>query len=230
MLRYTIALFLLILSLPTFSQLGGIKCTYVTTMDVKKGFMEIEDDMVRQIMLERLRDDKKLYSLTFADGKYLFCKEPESIDKMPLEIDVKSIYINFNDSAEIKQLGYGGKLYIICSRTNTYQWELTSETEILFDKICYKATLKNDPTITAWFTPDIPMGCAPLGYHGLPGLVVRMKTPIYTLNLSNITNVDKAVLEAPKDGKCVTEAEFEKLVYGYTKKLLDNAGSVKEYK
>ena len=98
MLRYTIALFLLILSLPAFSQLGGIKCTYVTTMDVKKGFMEIEDDMVRQIMLERLRDDKKLYSLTFADGKYLFCKEPESIDKMPLEIDVKSIYINFFSS------------------------------------------------------------------------------------------------------------------------------------
>ena len=37
------------------------------------------------------------------------------------------------------------------------------------------ATLISDPTITAWFTPDIPINAGPAEYSGLPGLILEVR-------------------------------------------------------
>ncbi len=231
MTKFLTIIFLCIISLSVKSQPKGIKYTYVATMSIKPGFLEIENEMVKQIMLERLRNDKKVYSLIVADNKYLFQKDVvESIDKMPLEVDVKTIYIDFNDSTQIVQSTYGDNLYLVNGPLKKYHWILSSDSKEISGKTCYKAILKNDPTITAWFTPDIPLGYAPLGYYGLPGLVVSMETPIYTLNLKEITDVRDFKFIIPNEGKSILEKDFERLINKNAKKIMDEAESIKEYK
>lgn len=63
--------------------------------------------------------------------------------------------------------------------------------------------------MTAWFTPDVPFGCAPYGYYGLPGLVVHMEIPMFNLDLESITEVDGVQLNPPAEGKPTTEKNLK---------------------
>lgn len=219
---------MLFLSLPVFSQSKGIKCTYTSSMSVRKGFLKIPNEAVRKIVLERLKEDKKVYTLTSCDGKFLFTKEPSSVDKMPLEVDPRNIFIDFNDSTEIAQSDHNGQLYITKGKTDNFKWDISNMAENILGRTCYKATLQNDTTITVWFTTDIPFGCAPLGYHGLPGLVVRMITPVYTLDLQDIVSIDSVDIKAPESGKLIDKEKYKALVEGRMKDFLDsNAGAIK---
>lgn len=217
------------ISILAFSQQKGTRCIYASVYPEKKGFYEIENEFVRNTILERAKSDKKIYSLTARNGVYLFTKEPESIDKMPLMVDKLNIYVNLNDSSKVTQSRYAEKLYIVKGKAAKLDWDIGNNAETILGRTCYKATLRQDTTVTAWFTTDVPMACGPLGYYGLPGLVVRMTTPVYTLNLESITEADNAVLKEPEEGTVITEEEYtEKVDKGY-RKLMDSADKVTVY-
>lgn len=215
-----------ILCLSSYAQTKGVKCTYVSTMPVTPGFLEISDSYVRNVMIERLKTDEKVYTLTVANGQSLFVKEPESVDKMPLEVDVMQTFIDFNDSISISQKKYGGKLYIIKNHLNKTEWTISKSEEKILGHICYKAILTNDTTVTAWFTTEIPISHAPLGYYGLPGLVVRLATPVYILNLQDIIETHDIKFEIPKKGITMSEVDFDKLI-GINYKKISEGESVK---
>ena len=186
----------------------------------------MENKIVRDTILARAKADRKIYSLTAVNGIYLCTKEPSSVDKMPLMVDPRNIYVDLNDSIKVTQTFYVNKLYVVKSRAAKLDWDIEDKTETILGKICYKATLKQDPRITAWFTPEIPFACAPLGYYGLPGLVVRLTTINYTLNLESMTEVDNIELKEPTEGTAITEEEYSEKVDHNYKKLLDSADKV----
>lgn len=225
-MRIIVTLLISLISLLTFSQSKGLKCIYASVYPIKKGFYEIENELVRKTILERAKSDRKIYSLTASNGVYLFKKEPESIDKMPLMVDRLNIYVNLNDSSKVTQSKYAEKLYVVKGKAAKLDWDIDGRAETILGRTCYKATLRQDSTVTAWFTTDVPMACGPLGYYGLPGLVVRMTTPVYTLDLESIAEADNVVLKEPEEGIAVTEEEYiEKVDKGY-KKLLESADKV----
>ena len=186
----------------------------------------MENKIVRDTILARAKADRKIYSLTAVNGIYLCTKEPSSVDKMPLMVDPRNIYVDLNDSIKVTQTFYVNKLYVVKSRAAKLDWDIEDKTETILGKICYKATLKQDPRITAWFTPEIPFACGPLGYYGLPGLVVRITTPAYTLSLESMTEVDNIELKEPTEGTGITEEEYSEKVDHNYKKLLDSADKV----
>ena len=89
-MKTLITLILSIISIPLFSQPKGIKCIYSSSMEVKKGVYEIENEIARNMVIRDFQEDKKIYSLTAVGNKYLFTKEPESVDKVPLMVDKKN--------------------------------------------------------------------------------------------------------------------------------------------
>lgn len=66
--------------------------------------------------------------------------------------------------------------------------------------------------ITAWYTPQIPISQGPSNYWGLPGLIMEVSSGKTTILCSKlvINPKDKKEIKAPKNGKVVTQKEFQK--------------------
>ena len=95
-------------------------------------------------------------------------------------------------------------------------------------------SLKSDPIdelempktieVTAWFTPQIPLGHGPGEYAGLPGLILELNADRTTLLCSKIVMnpKDLPVIEVPSKGAVVTQDEFEVIVKEKTQEMRDN--------
>ncbi|WP_051200378.1 GLPGLI family protein [Flavobacterium subsaxonicum] len=107
-------------------------------------------------------------------------------------------------------------------------WELTNETKIINGYTCYKATsIKHNSngwddnpkfTITAWYTPKIPVAYGPNGYHGLPGLILELQTYTTTLYVKKIDlNLDKdPAIDRLEKGKVLTQEEVREIIFNKT--------------
>ncbi len=78
--------------------------------------------------------------------------------------------------------------------------------------------------VTAWFTPQIPLGHGPAEYAGLPGLILELNADRTTLLCSKIVMnpKDLPAIEAPDKGTVVTQDEFETIVKEKTQEMRDN--------
>ncbi|WP_395065924.1 GLPGLI family protein [Flavobacterium sp.] len=73
-------------------------------------------------------------------------------------------------------------------------------------------------TVTAWYTPEIPVNQGPEGYWGLPGLILEVNDgKTITLCSKVVLNPkDKAEIKAPSAGKVITQKEYDETI---TKKM-----------
>ena len=78
--------------------------------------------------------------------------------------------------------------------------------------------LPKEITITAWYTPEIPVSQGPEGYWGLPGLILEVNDGKITILCSKIVlnPKEKAEIQAPSNGKEVSQKEYDEIV---TKKM-----------
>ncbi len=69
-------------------------------------------------------------------------------------------------------------------------------------------------TITAWYTPEIPISQGPGPYWGLPGLILEVNNGRTALLCSKIVlnTADKEEIKAPSKGKEVTQAEYDEIL------------------
>lgn len=85
--------------------------------------------------------------------------------------------------------------------------EQTSKTSFLKDTEKLK-----DITVTAWYTPEIPVNQGPGKYWGLPGLILEINDGMTTVVCSKIilNPTNKLSIKMPK-GKTISQSEFEKI-------------------
>lgn len=102
-------------------------------------------------------------------------------------------------------------------------WSITSETKKIGDFEVYKATTKKVVEnskgkfihlIIAWFSPEIPFSFGPLGYGGLPGLILELEVQsnfpaIYTIETINFSKKNMEI-NFPT-GKIITPLELDKM-------------------
>lgn len=71
----------------------------------------------------------------------------------------------------------------------------------------------DEETITAWFTPEIPVSQGPGPYWGLPGLILEVNDGRTVLLCTQIkmNPEQKKAIEAPKKGKEVSQQEFNQI-------------------
>jgi GLPGLI family protein len=88
------------------------------------------------------------------------------------------------------------------------------------------STKQNKPakkmlTVTAWYTPQIPVSTGPDTYYGLPGLILELNTgnTIMLCTEVAINTQETLEIEAPDKGKEVSRDEYNKIVKVKTAEL-----------
>ncbi|MFJ1473195.1 GLPGLI family protein [Capnocytophaga cynodegmi] len=116
------------------------------------------------------------------------------------------------------QLYYNIKDDVLCSywdswkggKQDTFDWILTNETAEINGYRVYKAYVdvpyisakgvNRINNVVAWYCPDIQYGYSPLGYHGLPGLVLSLESFGSKYVAKKIVfNVSKEAIIPPKE-------------------------------
>ncbi|WP_284652850.1 GLPGLI family protein [Flavobacterium terrisoli] len=74
--------------------------------------------------------------------------------------------------------------------------------------------LPKEITVTAWYTPEIPVNQGPEGYWGLPGLILEVNDGKTTILCSKVVlnPKEKADIKAPSNGKEVSQKEYDEIV------------------
>jgi len=148
------------------------------------------------------------------------------------------LYKNLEEKRYTSQNEAFSKLFLIQDPIETPEWKLEKETKNIGDYTCFKATCtrmativnsirsSNDEdekepeeeeieqTITAWYTPQIPIENGPSRYGGLPGLILEVSDGQETILCSKIIlNPKKGLsIAEPRDGKKVTQDQFQKIM------------------
>ncbi len=108
------------------------------------------------------------------------------------EFDYKQQYHDWyyeNDSLSLFMNKNGYPDFFASWQTDQIEWEITDETQMIEGFLAKKAitkslyyetdrgqTIKTDyGDAVAWFTTEIPISYGPDGYHGLPGLIVKLE-------------------------------------------------------
>lgn len=74
--------------------------------------------------------------------------------------------------------------------------------------------LPKEITITAWYTPEIPVNQGPEGYWGLPGLILEVNDGKTIILCSKVVlnSKDKVEIKAPTNGKVITQKEYDETI------------------
>ncbi|WP_179375298.1 GLPGLI family protein [Winogradskyella wichelsiae] len=127
-------------------------------------------------------------------------------------------YVNTSKDQKLTEVEAYGKKYIILDSIN--DWEITKEQKKIGNYNCYKAitkkvSLNSDGTfitdIVAWFTTELPYSFGPIGYGGLPGLILELKDDVITYRLKTIDFKQPVKISKPTDGEKVTNKELLKI-------------------
>ncbi|RYZ84217.1 MAG: GLPGLI family protein, partial [Proteobacteria bacterium] len=83
-------------------------------------------------------------------------------------------------------------------------------------------------TVTAWYTPEIPVNQGPESYWGLPGLILEVSDGKTTILCSKVVlnPKDKATIKAPTKGKEISQKDYDETVVKKMEEMRDmNGGS-----
>lgn len=74
--------------------------------------------------------------------------------------------------------------------------------------------MPKDATITAWYTPEIPVNQGPENYWGLPGLILEVNDGKTIILCSKVVMnpKEKAVIKPSNKGKVISQKEFDETV------------------
>lgn len=81
-------------------------------------------------------------------------------------------------------------------------------------KLLDELNLPKEITITAWYSPEIPVAQGPENYWGLPGLILEVNDGKTTILCSKVVlNLkDKVEIKAPTKGEVITQKKFDETV------------------
>lgn len=128
-------------------------------------------------------------------------------------------YTNIENDYRLNQKEAFGELFLVTSKISDENWVLVNESKMIGDYLCYKATTIyvvtnskgtfNHP-VEVWYTNQIPVGFGPIGYGGLPGLIIELtiQNIKYIITKVSIGHDRDVKINKPTKGKIVTEEEF----------------------
>jgi GLPGLI family protein len=184
-----------------FSQQGEI-----TFESVYFNVPNVEKDKDFMMKISREINDMK-YSLRFKENESFFeylhhVPHDEFMAKLATVIVVANN--NWYQDAKTKNAFYNRKIkdstYIVVFENRMKGWTLHNETKEIDGYTCYKASkqyiqyyTEKEYTIEAWYTPEIPVPYGPIGFGGLPGLILQ-------LQYSHVIYIAKGLTLNPKNG------------------------------
>jgi GLPGLI family protein len=126
-------------------------------------------------------------------------------------------YINHEEGLITERRDFMGRTFLIEDDVPMLSWKLTGQQSEFNGYLVQQATAMQDTiSVEAWFSPQIPVTVGPGNYSGLPGaiLVLTLDDGQTTFTATDITlgEVPEDAIVAPKEGKKVTQEEFESIM------------------
>jgi GLPGLI family protein len=81
--------------------------------------------------------------------------------------------------------------------------------------------MPKDITVTAWYTPEIPVNQGPESYWGLPGLILEVNDGKTIILCSKVVlnPKDRADIKAPTNGKEISQKDYDETVMNKMKEM-----------
>ncbi len=206
----------------------------------EKGSTDMDPEIEKMLKEQLAKAMEKRYILKFDKACSLYEEEEKLAKPDPGGAVTVSVYFsgmggkhykNLKDKTYLAESDMFGKEFLIADKLEKKDWQLINESKKIGNYTCYKAicVLKNedeeedsktglfrkkDLTLTAWYTPEIPVGHGPGQYWGLPGLVLEATDGHTMILCSKITlnPKEKFSIKPPTKGQKVTQAEFDAIM------------------
>ncbi len=200
-MKYLVNLLFLFITIFSYSQIKNGEVRYGLLLSEENTFYQ-KNDPVYLKALSMAGDIE--YILTFNQKESFFLKE-ENLRNEELGSKFASIfggyinpvYSNFKDNKfyyyPTETPFFKSNEYLI-EEDILQNWKLYNKSKMIGEYLCYKATTTvtekktkttedkkfyytdQSYTVTAWYCPQIPVSAGPLGYGGLPGLILELQT------------------------------------------------------
>ena len=212
----------------------------------RKAFMM---KMIKKRMEKVYELDFNKTTSTYKEQKSLVApSENERFNRSSNDILFKNIKIKtFIDKKETF-----GKIFLIKDNLKKYDWKLEKETKMIGNYLCLKATTIKEleenrfsrrfsrkankesdsttskqpkmVTVTAWYTPEIPVSNGPKKYNDLPGLILEINEGNTQILCTKIilNPKDKVDIAAPTKGKEITQKEYDVIMEKKIKEMREN--------
>lgn len=163
------------------------------------------------------------------------------------------LYKNTKDQRYADHKDTMGKLFLVKDDLEKIDWKLEADTKYIGEYQCYKATytkmvekprsfsnsvttIKDEQekgedkepemierTVTAWYTPQVPVNNGPGMYQGLPGLILEIHDGKLTIICSKIVlnPEEKISIEEPTKGKTVNQKKYDEIMEKKTKEMME---------
>lgn len=171
------------------------------------------------------------------------------------------LFKNTKDQNYADQKDAMGKIFLVKDEIEKIEWKLESDSKHIGEYQCFKATFtkmvevprtmsfgsgsqneeeeKEDKepemeerTVTAWYTPQIPVNNGPAMYQGLPGLILEVHDGKLTVICSKIVlnPEDKIEIEEPTKGKEVNQEKYDEIMEKKAKEMMERYAPRKGHK
>ncbi len=159
------------------------------------------------------------------------------------------LYKNTKKNIFTDQKDVMGKIFLVKDTLKSFDWKLESDSKYIGEYQCYKATYtreievisrtsfnsasmndddgpkteKKMQTVTAWYTPQIPVNNGPANYFGLPGLILEINTGQQQIVCSKIVlnPKEKVAIKEPTKGKEINQTDYEKIMAKKRKEMME---------
>ncbi len=204
-------------------QEGTIIYTESVSFDFEapEGMEDMFKDMPKSRSSEKkliFKDGKSLYkiqkAMNYENEGSIEGEHESSVFKMKIHEPDNRTFSDYNEGKIVAQQELMGKTFLIHDELKKYDWKVTSERRQILDYQCMKATAEDDEhTVTAWFSPQIPLGIGPNQYNGLPGAILMIEVEdgnreIVAKEIS-MGAIDGADMVIPEKGKKVNRTKFK---------------------
>lgn len=208
-----------LLATNTYTQNISIEATYSHAITNKKITKSNEPKILKDIEYKLL--------LTSNESRFELIKRMESDARKSNSRFVRGagatgvFYRNLSSDEKLHSFDFLGQNIVLKEDFKKQKWNLTKETKKIDKYICYKAIYNfTDPQykeistqVVAWYTPEIPVPFGPVGYDGLPGLILKLNyvDNIFIAKEIKILKESSLTITKPK-GKAISRKQFIELV------------------
>lgn len=191
-----------------------LKAFYIYEIKIPSQISQIQDESIKEMAIKRLKENNKNYTLFYNKGVSGFASSQLMGNKFIVENE-NGYYIDNNKKEQISQEKIIDRFFTVKDELKPIEWKISNaETKSILGKKCHKATYSDGKKeITAWYCNDIPFTCGPLGYFGLPGLIMELETNLGVCKAISIEHISIPgfQISPPSKGKTMTRKEFDDL-------------------
>lgn len=126
------------------------------------------------------------------------------------QVPEDKVYASYADRRVVQQREFMSRKFLIRSGYTT-NWKMTGRQKKILGYACMEAVgISGKDTVTAWYTPSIPLSTGPEGLAGLPGMILEAaRGRNHTVKaLSLKPGQPSGTIKEPKSGKEVTEEQY----------------------